>query len=130
MKRFLLAVAVSGLALPAFAANDIFRCQTRQGGVSYQQGPCEDDSLGGPSGIAAEYPPVNTAERDRIFEREAAMYQRLEAQRERLSKEAMVRTATAAPAPEPAVEMIPVIVGARPYRPWNRVHSYHGTVLR
>ena len=88
MRRVLLVLASLAL-VPAFAA-DIYRCQAG-GAVTYQQRPCDEGTAGGPTAIPAEFPPVNTAERERLLAREAALDQRLEMQRERLAREAATR---------------------------------------
>jgi uncharacterized protein DUF4124 len=81
------------LALPpCVAAGEIVRC-VEAGQVTYQDAPCGVSSVGRPAGIASEYPPPNVAERNRLFEREAAMYRRLEARRDRELQEEALRTA-------------------------------------
>ena len=81
------------LALPPCAvAGEIVRC-VEAGQVTYQDAPCSGSSVGRPAGIAAEYPPPNVQERNRLFEREAAMYRRLEARRDREVQEEALRTA-------------------------------------
>jgi hypothetical protein len=74
--RLLLAAVTLCLAVPAVAANEIYRCQAPGAAVSYQQQPCEDRALGEIAPIAALYPD-HTAERDRLMAREAAMDARL-----------------------------------------------------
>jgi len=84
------------LALPPCAgAAEIVRC-VEAGQVTYQDAPCGGSSIGRPAGIANDYPPPNVQERNRLFEREAAMYRRLEARRDREVQEEAVRTARAA----------------------------------
>jgi len=103
MTRSILAISMLALLGPSLASAEIFRCQTSGSAVSYQQMPCDDKALGGPANIASEYPPVNARERERIFEQEAAMYKRLEAERDRLAQLAVVRAA-AQPAPQPPAD--------------------------
>ena len=91
--RSTLAMLACAAALPAAAAGDIVRCVAAGGGITYQQTPCPDATLSEPARIATEYPQVNQAERERLFQREAAMYQRLEAQRDRQVTEAALRNA-------------------------------------
>jgi hypothetical protein len=99
MNRTTLAISLVALLIPSWASAEIFRCQASGGAVSYQQMPCDDKAVGGPANIASEYPPVNARERERVFEQEAAMYKRLEAERDRLAQLAAVRAA-AQPAPQ------------------------------
>ena len=103
MTRSILAISMLAMLGPPLASAEIFRCQSSGSAVSYQQMPCDEKALGGPSNIASEYPPVNARERERIFEQEAAMYKRLEAERDRLAQLAVVRAA-AQPAPPPPAD--------------------------
>jgi hypothetical protein len=89
MKATVWVLGAALAAAPAFAADDIYRCVGADGAVAYQQMPCE--AAGGVARVPTSFPPVNAAERDRLFEREAAMYQRLEAQRERQLAETLER---------------------------------------
>jgi xanthine dehydrogenase iron-sulfur cluster and FAD-binding subunit A len=75
---------------PLAGAAEIVRC-AGAGGVTYQDSPCPDASRATSLAIPAEFPPPNLAERDRLLQREAAMYRRLEARRERELKEAALR---------------------------------------
>ena len=87
------AVALS--ALSAQAASDIIRCVGAGGGVTYQQVACPDASTPQHTSIPTEYPPQNLVERERIFEREAALHRRLEARRDRDLQETQMREARA-----------------------------------
>lgn len=89
--RLIAAAALS--AASASASPDIIRCVGAGGGVTYQQVPCSEASRSEPVAIPTEFPAPNLAERDRLFEREAALDRRLEARRERESREAMIREA-------------------------------------
>jgi hypothetical protein len=91
--RALLATIALAAVFPASAAGDILRCVSRSGAVTYQQTPCGESEVSQPARIATDYPEVNQAARDRLFEREAALYQRLEAQRDRQVKELALRDA-------------------------------------
>ncbi len=86
-----LAIALSA-ALPALGGNDIFRCASPEG-VTYQQVPCPGSSVEQRANVPTEFPPPNVEERNRLFEREAALYQRLEARRDREVQEAALRDA-------------------------------------
>ena len=130
MNKPVLALALAGALVPALAAAEIFRCQGPGSAVSYQQMPCEDSALGGPAGIASEYPAPNLRERERIFEQEAAMYKRLEAERDRLTHLAAVRAASApAAAPEAPAEPVyyPVYAVGLPALPAYRVNRWPHT---
>ena len=128
----ILAVLVAGAA--AFAAHaGIYRCQS-PAGTTYQQVPCGDEAVGGLAGIASEYPPVNTAERERLFAREAEMYKRLEALRDRQVQEAAIRAASApAPQPEaapPDIVGVPLFVVRRAPLRVHRAPPTRGILLR
>jgi hypothetical protein len=82
--------------------------------------------------MPSSFPEVDTAARERLLERETALDRRLEAQRERLSREEMTRISTraqvavaqaAAPAVEPAyiVAGWPIVM-ARPPFGARRIH--------
>jgi hypothetical protein len=126
MSRLALLLIATGLAAP-LAQAEIYRCQSPTG-TSYQQMPCADETKGGLAGIASEYPPPNAAERERLFQREAAMYQRLEAERQRLSQESIARqvSAPAQVASAPTDEYGgPVWYAAQPaMRRWHPVRGY------
>jgi hypothetical protein len=55
---------------------EIFRCTSREGGVTYQQDPCGAASEGGAVHIATSYPDYSY-ERERLASREAALDARL-----------------------------------------------------
>ena len=138
--RAILGISAAALGLlaatPAVAA-EIFRCSTPGGSISYQQFPCAPGSEAGRIDIPTAYPDIDAAARDRLLQREAALDRRLEAERERLSREEMTRiTARAqvaaaqavAPAPEPVYSVgWPVVLARRPF-PTHRMHR--PTLLR
>jgi hypothetical protein len=130
LRRFAFVLLPACLS-PALASADIYRCQSPSG-TAYQQVPCGDEASGGLAGIASEYPPANLAERERLFQREEAMYKRLEAQRERLAQEAIARQVSAKASPQPADEAAsaPVFIVGQPIRRWHRPHPYRGTLQR
>lgn len=127
----MLAMCLAG-ALPAIGASEIYRCSSA-GGVTYQQVPCDEGKAGGVTPIPADFPPVNTEARERLFAREAALDKRLEAQRERWMKEAALREAreeraalererlAAASAAAAAAVAPQFIVVRRPPRHWRGV---------
>jgi hypothetical protein len=88
-------VLIAGSALPAAAASEIYRCAEKSGGVSYQQMPCSEATVGERANVPTEFPEPNLAERDRLFAREADLYKRLEARRDREVQEAVLRDAAA-----------------------------------
>ena len=89
---------LSGVAAFASGAHaEVFRCTSASGAVSYQELPCGAGETLRVVDVPAAYPAPNTAERDRLFQREAALDQRLEAQRERESREAIVRMSQPVP---------------------------------
>ena len=87
----LLFVACAALATSAGA--EIYRCAAG-GTVTYQEIPCADGALARID-IPTSYPAPNTAERDRLLQREAELYKRLEARRNRELVEAQMREARA-----------------------------------
>jgi len=88
------AACLLGISLLAgvTAHAEIFRCTASSGAVSYQQVPCDGGERFQVMDLPASYPPVDSAQRDRLFQREAALDQRLEARRERESREAIARS--------------------------------------
>jgi hypothetical protein len=93
MKRsFAFAIAALSLAvsIPAGAA-EIFRCSTPSGSMAYQQFPCDPNNDAGRIDVPTMYPDVDVAARERLLRRAELADQRLEAQRERLSREEMTR---------------------------------------
>ena len=87
-----IASLVVAFFLPAPAAAEIVRCAGVDGRVTYQQIPCESGSEAR-VGIPNNYPAPNSAERDRLLAREAALDRRLEAERERWQQDAALRSA-------------------------------------
>jgi hypothetical protein len=85
-----LLLAVVALS-PPIAGAEIFRCVAPGGGVTYQEISCGDSHAESRPAIPSEYPPVNEAERGRLFAREAALDNRLEARRERETREQLAR---------------------------------------
>jgi hypothetical protein len=115
--RYFVAAAIAIATFDCNAA-PIYRCFTSNLGVSYQETPCTPDNDAGALDLS-NFPAVNAAERERIFQREAALDRRLEAERERLSREEMTRisaraqVAAAEAAYAPAVEPV-YYTGGRP----------------
>ena len=61
-----------------FAMTDnFFRCTAPGGSVTYQQVPCPTTDSGGAVDIPSSFPDANALERERLFEREAALDARL-----------------------------------------------------
>jgi hypothetical protein len=88
-------VAALSLAAGAVSADDIVRCKASDGRVTYQVAPCPDRSDESRPRIATSYPAPNTAETQRIFQREAELDKRLEARRDRELVEQQMREARA-----------------------------------
>src|SRR6185436_6684871 len=76
---------------PPIAGAEIFRCVAPGGAVTYQEISCGGSHVESRPAIPSEYPPVNEAERSRLFQREAALDNRLEARRERETREQLSR---------------------------------------
>jgi hypothetical protein len=120
MSRAVLAVALGALFAGAGAQAAVFRCTEANGSVTYQDRACRADATG-MTDIPTEFPPPNEAERSRILQREALLEQRLEQERERLSREASLRS-VAAPAapPEPNIDGYPLYYPIGTYHPRPR----------
>jgi hypothetical protein len=73
-------------------AAEIYRCVAKGGGVTYQELSCGAEHAESRPAIPSEYPPVNEAERSRLFAREAALDNRLEARRDRETREQLARS--------------------------------------
>src|SRR5713226_8498839 len=65
------------LATDALASSDVFRCTAPGGRVTYQQIPCPADSAERVVDVPSQYPEVDRAARERLFQREAALDARL-----------------------------------------------------
>lgn len=127
-------LATGLLALGPLAAHAaIFRCVEAGGAVSYQEIPCPDPSTGRTLDVPAEYPAIDSRQRDSLLQREAALDQRLEARRERESREviasigrdAQVQAAEAlaqAPAAGPYIMAWPRVPTLRPPHRAQRPH--------
>jgi hypothetical protein len=107
-----IALACGLTAVAALAHAEVFRCTSGAGAVTYQAIPCAAGEALKTLDVPESYPAANGAERERLFQREAALDRRLEAERERRSRETIARIAQPAPvealAPEPqAVLFIP-----------------------
>lgn len=128
MRRLALALCVALLALAAMPAGaEIFRCTSPAGSVTYQQDPCDASERATKIDVPASYPAPDSAERQRLFAREAALDQRLEAERERWSREAIAHAMQPTPQPAPEVSAGPEILwfGAPTRFPHHRPHRPH-----
>ena len=94
IRPILLVLATFGV-VPLGVAADIVRCRDAGGAITYQPAPCPDRTEESRTGIPDAYPEPNRAERQRIFEREAALDKRLEARRDRELAEQQMREARA-----------------------------------
>ena len=105
---------------PRSREQDVYKCRGADGSLTYQQTPCSASDQSLASGIASDYPAPNVLERERLLLREAELYKRLEAQRERLSAEAIARITRPEPiviAAEPAYAIAwPARFGPRAHR--------------
>jgi hypothetical protein len=122
--RIVLAWGLAAVAGTAHA--DVFRCTSMAGAVTYQAMPCAADQAMRIVDVPESYPAANTAERDRIFQREAALDRRLEAERERQTRVTIARISQPAPVEGPAQEPQVVLFvpsQLRPVRP-ARIHLH------
>ncbi|HSW84437.1 MAG TPA: DUF4124 domain-containing protein [Usitatibacter sp.] len=71
----------AALVLPAQA--EIFRCTASGGAVTYQELPCAEAEKARTMNIPASFPEVNSSERNRLLQREAALESRM-LERERI----------------------------------------------
>ena len=130
MYRTPLAILVLALALAPFPTRaDIFRCTSTGGAVTYQQDSCDAHANAKVIDVPDAYPAANSAERERLLAREAALDRRLEAARERWSREAIAQAMQ--PAPPPEVSAPPEVVWiapplAFPRHPFPHRHAMHG----
>jgi Domain of unknown function (DUF4124) len=76
-ERSMLGAALLLLAANANASTEIFRCTAPDGSVTYQQVPCPTAASGGAVDIPSSFPEANALERERLFQREAALDARL-----------------------------------------------------
>lgn len=132
MKVGLFAVAAFAFASAHdCAAAEIFRCSTPNGSLSYQELACAPNNDVGKVDVPSIFPDIDVAARERLLQREAALDQRLEAERERLSREEMTRIwaraqvaaaqAAAAPAIEPGYATgWPILMTRMPFA--RRIH--------
>ena len=79
----------------------VFKCRDTNGSLTYQEFPCAGADEAMKNAIASEFPPPNVMERERTLQREADLYRRLEAERDRLSAETIARLARPDPVPIP-----------------------------
>ena len=91
--RLGISALVLATVLPAAAA-DIYRCAS-PGGVTYQELPCPDKAIEQRANVPTDFPAPNIEERNRLFQREADLYKRLEARRDREVQELVLRDAAA-----------------------------------
>jgi len=127
------AILMAGLLLlgaDALASSDIFRCVAPGGRITYQQIPCPNDSAERVIDVPSEYPEIDRAARDRLFQREAALDARLMKQAEldtalriaredRLARESEARTRST---PNEAAPLFFVGQQFRLLRPLPRFH--------
>jgi Domain of unknown function (DUF4124) len=86
LRQKILATGLLALA-PLAVQAAVFRCTAPDGAVTYQEIPCPESSGARALDVPAEYPPIDAQQRQDLLQREAALYQRLEARRERESRE-------------------------------------------
>lgn len=118
-------VVATCTALPASAA--IFRCTAADGSVSYQEFACPDSDSARTIEVPAQFPSVDSAKRAELFAREAELDKRLEAQRDRDSREAVTRAMQPPSEPIPAAsedEGYPLYWGGAPLFQRNP-HPHH-----
>ena len=130
VKAALLAVLAS---IPLWSHGEIFRCTAAGGGITYQEIPCGAADQSRVMGIPATFPEVNTSERNRLLQREAAADARLlERMRiesaERVAQSELAARERVARAEREAAELAaqqygyPVFVTGPAYRPRPTPH--------
>jgi len=75
MSRVFLAAILALASVQAGA--QIYRCKDAAGAVTYQEVACAGTEQGGTTKIPSVFPEVNTSERNRLLQREAALDARL-----------------------------------------------------
>lgn len=135
---FALAALVATASCLAHGAQ-IFRCVDARGAVTYQETACalaSDER----AWQTPEYPPVNTAERDRLLQREAALDARLLkraeldtaeriAREERRARELELASQREQASPEPPLYIIPwTLRPPRPHRIFPRTIPNGGRI--
>lgn len=100
IREIMLAGALGALLVPDASAA-VYKCRDAGGSLSYQEFPCAGAEQTLKSDIASDYPAPNVVERERLLLREQELYKRLEAQRDRLSAEAVARITRPDPEPVP-----------------------------
>lgn len=116
MRLLSLGIAALFSTSAALAAElEVYKCTAPDGAVTYQQFPCATPQAVRLD-VPAVYPSSDPAERERLFQREAALDQRLEAQRDRLSAEAIARISR----PEPVFLAPPAAGPLFIIPPWVR----------
>ncbi|QJR13070.1 hypothetical protein DSM104443_04164 [Usitatibacter rugosus] len=137
IRHILLAGTISALFAPAVPAA-VYKCRDSGGSLTYQEFPCPGADQTLKSDIASDYPAPNVVERERLLLREQELYKRLEAQRDRLSAEAVARITRPDPEPVPVSEPSvywPAFGGAlrwpnRPHQPRNAMRAWANGQLR
>jgi len=99
-------------AAPAQA--EVYSCTSNGGAVTYQEIPCGNGERRPVLDVPSRYPATDTAARDRLSQRAAALAPRLEARRERESRETVARLSqpvvqAAPPEPEPVWIFSPML---------------------
>jgi len=111
MHRSAFAAFAAPLVFAACAAHaEIFRCTSGSGAVTYQQDPCGASESARKVDVPSSYPAADITARERLFAREAALEQRLEAERERRSRETIAHVMQPEPVPAPEVSEGPEII--------------------
>lgn len=127
-----LAALAAALAMPAGA--EIFRCTSPRGDVSYQQAACPAMSASRVVDVPSSYPNADPMQRQQLFEREAALDRRLEARRERETREAIARdaqaAAEAAAQSQQQADTQPLWLPSAPFPTQRYVRALHGPRMR
>jgi len=130
MQRAVVATLAAFLSLALHPARaEIFRCTSPAGAVTYQQDPCDAMERGKKIDVPASYPTPDSAERERLLAREAALDRRLEAERDRWNREALAQAMQPAPAPAPEASDVPEVVWVGApigfhHHPFHRPHPF------
>ena len=97
--RHLAVIVLATAAMPVLA---IHKCRAPDGSLTYQEVPCPGNYEALEARLPTQFPQPDVAESERTLQREAALDRRLEAQRDRLSAEAIARISRVDAAPVPA----------------------------
>ena len=127
IRALMMGACFAAIASPSLAAAEIFRCTAASGAITYQEIPCPASAPGRATDIPAAYPGINSAERDRLLQREALLEARLLKRAEIDAAERIARDDRIARERElqPQIQpTAPAVLLVRPLRPPRPFRAY------